>query len=85
VTDPTKTDGSGYFLYHSIGQYPGKDRDLATAMAGFAQVWGRADDGQWGVALDLRQRFIDRWRAILNAPEGSVTRCRRAACAASAC
>jgi kynureninase len=73
VTDPTQTDGSGYFLYHSIGQYPGKDRDLAEAVAGFARVWGRADDGQWGVALDLRQRFIDRWRAILNAPEGSVT------------
>jgi kynureninase len=73
VTDPTHSDGSGYFLYHSIGQYPGKDRDLAAAMAGFAQVWGRADDGQWGVALDLRQRFIDRWRTILNAPEGSVT------------
>ncbi len=73
MTDPTLSDGSGYFLYHSIGQYPGKDRDLAAAMAEFAQVWGRADDGQWGVALDLRQRFIDRWRAILNAPEGSVT------------
>jgi kynureninase len=73
MTDRTYQDGSGYFLYHSIGQYPGKDRDLAAAMAGFARVWGRADDGQWGVALNLRQRFVDRWRAILNAPEGSVT------------
>jgi selenocysteine lyase/cysteine desulfurase len=25
--------------------------------------------------LPLRQRFIDRWRAILNAPEGTVTTC----------
>jgi selenocysteine lyase/cysteine desulfurase len=64
-----------YFLYHSIGMYPGKDRDLAEAMAGFARVWGRPDDSQWGTVLPLRQRFIDRWRAILNAAPGSVTTC----------
>ncbi|NBO20874.1 MAG: aminotransferase class V-fold PLP-dependent enzyme, partial [Rhodobacteraceae bacterium] len=62
-----------YFLYHSIGQYPGKDRDLARAMGDFATIWGRADDGQWGAILPLRQRFIDRWRGIINAPEGSLT------------
>ncbi|MFN0114722.1 MAG: aminotransferase class V-fold PLP-dependent enzyme [Paracoccaceae bacterium] len=62
-----------YFLYHSIGMYPGKDRDLAAAMAGFAAVWGRPDDGQWGHVLPARARFLDRWRAILNAPPGSVT------------
>ena len=66
-------DGSGYFLYHSIGQYPGKAGDLAAAMARFAQVWGQPDDGQWPYALGQRQRFIDRWRAILNAAEGTVT------------
>ena len=66
-------DGSRYFLYHSIGQYAGKSADTARAMAEFAEVWGRADDGQWPYALGLRQRFIDRWRAILNAPEGTVT------------
>lgn len=66
-------DGSRYLLYHSIGQYPGKSADLARAMAEFAAVWGRADDGQWPYALGLRQRFIDRWRAILKAPEGTVT------------
>lgn len=65
--------GSRYFLYHSIGQYPDKTQDLARAMADFAQVWGRADDGQWPYALGQRQRFVDRWRAILNALEGSVT------------
>ena len=47
-------DGSGYLLYHSIGQYPGKAEDLAAAMAGFADVWGRPDDGQWAAILDLR-------------------------------
>ncbi len=69
------TDGSGYFLYHSIGQYAGKAADLALAMADFALVWGRADDGQWPVAMGLRQRYIDRWRAILGAAPGTVTTC----------
>ena len=62
-----------YFLYHSIGMYPNKARDLAGALAEFAFVWGRPDDGQWAYALGTRQRFIDRWRAILNAPSQSVT------------
>lgn len=62
-----------YFLYHSIGMYPGKDADIAHAMAGFATVWGRADDSQWGYVLPLRARFIDRWRAILNAAPQTVT------------
>jgi selenocysteine lyase/cysteine desulfurase len=74
VTDPFPADGGdGYFLYHSIGQYPGKAAAMAEAMAAFAAVWGRPDDGQWRVALGLRQRFIDRWRQILNASEGSLT------------
>ncbi len=65
--------GESYFLYHSIGQYPGKARDLAGAMAEFAFSWGRADDGQWAYALGKRGAFIDRWRAIINAPAGSTT------------
>lgn len=69
------TDGSGYFLYHSIGQYPGKTADLARAMEGFAAVWGRPDDGQWPVILDRRAQFIDHWRALIGAPQGSVTTC----------
>jgi kynureninase len=62
-----------YFLYHSIGQYPGKARDLAGAMAEFAFVWGAADDGQWAYALGHRARYIDRWRAIIRAPPDSLT------------
>ena len=62
-----------YFLYHSIGQYPGKARDLAGAMAEFAFVWGAPDDGQWAYAMTARQRFVDRWRAIINADPGSLT------------
>ncbi len=66
-------DGSAYFLYHSIGQYPGKAAGQAAAMAEFAGVWATADDAQWPYALGRRARFITRWRAILNAPDGSVT------------
>lgn len=62
-----------YFLYHSIGMYPGKDAAIACAMAEFATVWGRPDDSQWGYVLPLRARFIDRWRAILNAGPQTVT------------
>ncbi len=66
-------DPGAYFLYHSIGIYPGKAQDLATSLSAFAQVWGAADDGQWGHVLPLRGRFVDLWRGILNAPPGSVT------------
>jgi selenocysteine lyase/cysteine desulfurase len=66
-------DGSGYFLYHSIGQYPGKAEALAEAMAKFGQVWGAADDAQWGYVLAERARFIDRWREIISAPAGTLT------------
>lgn len=62
-----------YFLYHSIGMYPGKAADMACALASFAEVWGQPDDAQWPVVLPLRQRFIDRWRAILNAGPGTLT------------
>ncbi len=62
-----------YFLYHSIGMYPGKARDIAAAMADFAVTWGSPDDAQWGIVLPLRQRFLDRWRAILNAAPDTVT------------
>ena len=69
------SEASGYFLYHSIGQYPGKADALAQAMAEFAQVWGAADDAQWGYALGTRARFVDRWRAIIGAAQGTVTTC----------
>ena len=68
-------DGAGYFLYHSIGQYPGKVGELASAMTEFAQVWGGNDDAQWAYALGKRASFINRWRAIIKAPEASVTTC----------
>jgi selenocysteine lyase/cysteine desulfurase len=69
----TGADGSGYFVYHSIGMYPGKAEAMAKALAEFADGWGAFDDGQWMRALGLRQQFIDRWRAIIDAPPGTLT------------
>ncbi|WP_422370602.1 aminotransferase class V-fold PLP-dependent enzyme [Hoeflea sp.] len=66
-------DGSGFLLYHSIGQYPGKADAMAAALGDFAQCWGTPDDAQWGYALGQRQRFIELWSRLLNAPEASLT------------
>jgi len=76
MTDKTSqrdTDGSGYFLYHSIGQYPDKAADMAKSLTEFAECWGAANDDQWGYALGQRQRFIDLWSQLLKAPSASLT------------
>ena len=70
----SKTE-DGYFLYHSIGQYPGKEADLAATMAEFGAAWCASDDRQWPYLLGKRAEFIDLWRQLLEAPEGSVTTC----------
>ena len=67
------TGHQAYFLYHSIGMYPGKGADLAAAMAEFAARWAAADDGQWAYVLGQRQRFIARWQAILKAAPATVS------------
>lgn len=69
------TDCSGYFLYHSIGQYPGKAQGIAAKMAEFAAVWGSGNADHWSYVMGERARFIDRWRDIIDAPEGTVTTC----------
>ena len=69
------SQNSGYFLYHSIGQYPGKSADLAAAMADFAAVWGAANDKQWEYLLGQRAEFIDLWRQLIGAGEKTVTTC----------
>jgi selenocysteine lyase/cysteine desulfurase len=66
-------DGSGYFLYHSIGMFPEKGRRIGEALAAFAARWGTPDDAQWESALGARREFIDRWRILINAAEGTVT------------
>lgn len=67
------SDGSGYLLYHSIGQYPGKAAEMARGLAAFSDDWGRPDTAQWPIALGLRASFLTRWQTILNAPEASLT------------
>ena len=67
------TTEGGYFLYHSIGIYPGKEDDLSRAMAEFADIWAAPNDKQWGYVLRKRQDFIDRWRRLINVPKGSLT------------
>ena len=71
----TNTKHAGYFLYHSIGMYPGKERELAEATAEFAEIWAAPNDKQWGYVLLKRQDFIDYWRRIINVPKGSTTTC----------
>ena len=62
-----------YFLYHSIGIYPGKAADLKAAMLEFADIWARPNDAQWAYVLGKRADFLTRWRAILNAAPQTVT------------
>ena len=65
-------DGSGYFLYHSVGMFPAKGALIGRALADFASLWGTPDDSQWSVALRARGEFIDSWRALINAPAGTL-------------
>ena len=67
------SDGSGYFLYHSIGMFPGKDERIAEALARVATFWGTPNDAQWPLSLELRQKFIARWSDLIGAPTGTLT------------
>ncbi len=67
------SDGSGYFLYHSIGMFPGKDERIADALARVATLWGTPNDAQWPQSLEIRQKFIARWSDLIGAPTGTVT------------
>ena len=62
-----------YFLYHSIGLYPGKAEDMAAALSDFSTIWGTTDDAQWPKVLAERAEFLDLWRDLIDAPEGSLT------------
>jgi kynureninase len=64
---------SGYFLYHSIGTFPGKAGAMSVALSAFSQIWSAQDDGQWPAALAGRQRFVDSWSDLIEAPAGSLT------------
>lgn len=64
---------SGYFLYHSIGTYPGKAAETAEALSRFAAHWSAEDDGQWPEALGARNHFIQSWERLIAARKGSMT------------
>ena len=67
--------GDGYFVYHSIGQYPGKAAALASAMAELSEFWGRPNDQQWDYLFGKRAWFLELWRAIIGAAAGTTTTC----------
>lgn len=67
------TDDPGYFLYHSIGMYPDKASDMAAVLAAFSQHWASMDDAQWPSVLSARAEFLALWRALINAPDGTLT------------
>jgi kynureninase len=67
------TDDPAYFLYHSIGLYPEKAREMGQALHEFAGIWGATDDAQWPKVLDARAAFIDLWSALIDAPQGTLT------------
>lgn len=64
---------SGYFLYHSIGTFPGKASLMTQALGRFSEAWSAEDDGQWPFALHERQAFIEAWQRLIAAPANSLT------------
>jgi kynureninase len=66
-------DGSGYFLYHSIGMFPGKSEQVAGALERVATWWGTPDDAQWERSLAIRGEFLEHWRCLIDAPAGTLT------------
>jgi hypothetical protein len=66
-------DGSGYFLYHSIGMFPGKEALVAEGLRKYAHLWSVPDDSQWPQALAIRGQFIECWRKLINAQPATLT------------
>ncbi len=46
---------------------------MRRATAEHAEIWGRFDDAQWPMVLPRRQKFIDGWQRLINAPQGTLT------------
>src|SRR5689334_17847007 len=69
----TRPDGSGYFLYHSIGMFPGKAERMSEALGRVAALWGTPTDDPWAHSLAIRGDFLEGWRALLDAPAGTLT------------
>lgn len=71
--DSQPAPGSAYFLYHSIGLYPGKAEQMSDALRRVASLWGAANDEQWPRSLAIRAEFLDAWRQLIDAPGGTLT------------
>jgi len=66
-------DGSGYFLYHSIGMFPEKAGKIRHALMDMAELWGTPDDAQWERSLGIRKQFVARWSSLIGAPADTLT------------
>lgn len=64
---------TGYFLYHSIGTYPGKRTELREELSAFADLWSAPDDGQWPTVLGLRQEFRTLWAQVLGTSADQIS------------
>jgi kynureninase len=64
---------SGYFLYHSIGTYPGKAEQVKTALDRYSDIWSAENDSQWPAMLAERAHFIRSWENLIGAPAGTMT------------
>jgi selenocysteine lyase/cysteine desulfurase len=73
MSDGDDLEGSGYFLYHSIGMFPGKAERVASALAELGRIWGTANDAQWERSLAIRNQFLARWCGLIGAPAGTMT------------
>ena len=65
-------DGSGYFLYHSIGMFPGNTERIRNALADISRLWGTPNDAQWERSLGIRNQFLARWSALIGARAGTM-------------
>lgn len=64
---------SGYFLYHSIGTFPGKAEKVKAALSRYSDIWSAENDSQWPAMLAERGHFIRSWENLIGAPAGSMT------------
>jgi kynureninase len=62
-----------YFLYHSIGTFPGKQAAVDKAVTDFTAHWCASDDEQWPDAMTRRADFITAWTRLIGAPAGTLT------------
>ncbi|SKD03832.1 Kynureninase [Burkholderia sp. CF099] len=60
-------DHSGWFMYHSVGVFPGQRKAVAEALSAFADFWYAADDDRWELALQMRRALLDGWADLIGA------------------